>query len=258
MDKNFLKLIPLSLLAILTVSSCTKNEAPTQTNNSIRNRVYASEAEEAKALLLSVEELRQMPKEIRIKRAAALALKNYAFYKDSVFYLNISKEDAKKLGVDEDLYEEIIEGIKDTNKQIKECNAKGEKVIIDTTEVKDTEIEKKQDSSSSSIKTSKYQGINRRRGTIITYNSREGEDAAKTSYHDRYVEFMCRSHYAISPAFICKTYIFGGWHIEKRFGVLWQNRRIKVKLAACGSNYYARIFFSTTDSGGGTAQWSVQ
>lgn len=135
MDKNFLKLIPLSLLAILIAFSCAKNEPASQTNNSVRNRVYASEAEEAKALLLSVEELRQMPKEIRIKRAAALALKNYAFYKDSVFYLNISKEEAKKLGVDEDLYEEITEGIKDTNKQIKECNAKGEKVIIDTTEV---------------------------------------------------------------------------------------------------------------------------
>ena len=143
MEKKKLKLIPLSLLAILTVSSCAKNEAPTQTNNSVRNRVYASEAEEAKALLLSVEELRQMPKEIRIKRAAALALKNYAFYKDSVFYLNISKEDAKKLGVDEDLYEEIIEGIKDTNQKIKECNAKGEKIIIDTTEVNNINSKKK-------------------------------------------------------------------------------------------------------------------
>ena len=143
MDKNFLKLIPLSLLAILIVSSCAKKDSPSQTNNSVRNRVYASEAEEAKALLLSVEELRQMPKEIRIKRAAALALKNYAFYKDSVFYLNISKEDAKKLGVDEDLYEEITEGIKDTNKQIKECNAKGEKVIIDTTEVDNITCKKK-------------------------------------------------------------------------------------------------------------------
>ena len=143
MDKKFLKLIPLSLLAILIASSCGQKDSPSQTNNSVRNRVYASEAEEAKALLLSVEELRQMPKEIRIKRAAALALKNYAFYKDSVFYLNISKEDAKKLGVDEDLYEEIIEGIKDTNKQIKECNAKGEKVIIDTTEVDNINCKKK-------------------------------------------------------------------------------------------------------------------
>ena len=130
MDKNFLKLIPLSLLAILIASSCAKKDSPSQTNNSVRNRVYASEAEEAKALLLSVEELRQMPKEIRIKRAA-------------VFYLNISKEDAKKLGVDEDLYEEITEGIKDTNKQIKECNAKGEKVIIDTTEVDNINCKKK-------------------------------------------------------------------------------------------------------------------
>lgn len=143
MDKNFLKLIPLSLLAILIASSCAQKDSPSQTNNSVRNRVYASEAEEAKALLLSVEELRQMPKEIRIKRAAALALKNYAFYKDSVFYLNISKEDAKKLGVDEDLYEEIIEGIKDTNKQIKECNAKGEKIIIDTAEVDNISSKKK-------------------------------------------------------------------------------------------------------------------
>ena len=143
MDKNFLKLIPLSLLAILIAFSCAKNEPTSQTNNSVRNRVYASEAEEAKALLLSVEELRQMPKDIRIKRAAALALKDYVYYKDSVFYLNISKEDAKELGVDEDLYEEIIEGIKDTNQKIKECNAKGEKIIIDTTEVDNINSKKK-------------------------------------------------------------------------------------------------------------------
>ena len=143
MDKNFLKLIPLSLLAILIVSSCAKKDSPSQTNNSVRNRVYASEAEEAKALLLSAEELRQIPKDIRIKRAAALALKDYVYYKDSVFYLNISKEDAKELGVDEDLYEEIIEGIKDTNQKIKECNAKGEKIIIDTTEVDNINSKKK-------------------------------------------------------------------------------------------------------------------
>ena len=52
MDKNFLKLIPLSLLAILIASSCAKKDSPSQTNNSVRNRVYASEAEEAKALCL--------------------------------------------------------------------------------------------------------------------------------------------------------------------------------------------------------------
>ena len=72
MNKNFLKLIPLSLLAILIASSCAKKDSPPQTNNSVRNRVYASEAEEAKALLLSVEELRQMPKDIRIRELLPL------------------------------------------------------------------------------------------------------------------------------------------------------------------------------------------
>ena len=60
MDKKNIKLIPLSLLAILIASSCAKNEPASQTNNSVRNRVYASEAEEAKALLLSVEELNEL------------------------------------------------------------------------------------------------------------------------------------------------------------------------------------------------------
>jgi len=41
------------------------------------------------------------------------------------------------------LYEEITQEIKETNKQIKECNAKGEKVIIDTTEVDNINCKKK-------------------------------------------------------------------------------------------------------------------
>lgn len=136
MDKKVFKLIVLSLFAVFIASSCAKSDTPFQPNNSVRNRVYASEEEEAKALLLSVEELRQMPKEIRYKRAAALTLKDYFAYKDSAFCLNIDKEEANALGVDEELYNVILKDLNETNHLIKIYNAKGEKIGIDTTDWK--------------------------------------------------------------------------------------------------------------------------
>ena len=60
----------------LTATACTErfDRSTCTDGNNIRKRTYTSETEEAKALAVSIEELRQMPKETRAKRAAAIIL----------------------------------------------------------------------------------------------------------------------------------------------------------------------------------------
>ena len=54
----------------LTATACTErfDRSTCTDGNNIRKRTYTSETEEAKALAVSIEELRQMPKETRAKR----------------------------------------------------------------------------------------------------------------------------------------------------------------------------------------------
>lgn len=49
---------------------------------------------------------------------------------DSLWYLDLSFEEAKKLGADEQAYNKVIEDIKRINEVISEARVKGEKIIF--------------------------------------------------------------------------------------------------------------------------------
>lgn len=116
----------------LTATACTERfDRSTYTDgNNIRKRTYTSETEEAKALAVSIEELRQMPKETRAKRAAATILADYVSLKDSTYHLNISKEEAKKLGIDGDLYDNVAANLEESNKAIRKALKEGYKLAL--------------------------------------------------------------------------------------------------------------------------------
>lgn len=56
----------------------------------------------SQALALPVDEINSIPNNIKDKRAAAVILSNYVSIKDSLYSLDISKEEAQKIGIDAD------------------------------------------------------------------------------------------------------------------------------------------------------------
>ena len=116
----------------LTATACTErfDRSTCTDGNNIRKRTYTSETEEAKALAVSIEELRKMPKETRAKRTAAIILADYVSLKDSTYHLNISKEEAKKLGIDGDLYDNVAANLEESNKAIRKALKEGYKLAL--------------------------------------------------------------------------------------------------------------------------------
>ena len=128
MKKAFLFILACG--ALLLATSCN--------NNSLRNKKYKSVHEEAIALALPDSEVATFPQKYKAQRAASVILIDYIEQKDSTYYLTISREDAKKLGVDGDLYDNIKKSLDNTNNAIKELNKKGEKIeLLDVEKVKE-------------------------------------------------------------------------------------------------------------------------
>lgn len=130
MKKAFLFVVTCGILIFASCDSGVKN--------SVRNRKYKSLHEEAIALALPDSEVATFPEKYKAQRAASVILIDYIEQKDSTYYLTISREDAKKLGVDGDLYDNIKKSLDNTNNGIKELNKKGEKIeLLDVEKVKE-------------------------------------------------------------------------------------------------------------------------
>lgn len=67
------------------------------------------------------------------------------------------------------------------------------------------------------------------------------------------VRFTCRANAAITPVFTCKTRSFGDIQVKVEAGTLFTNSVIEVPLSA--SNCDVDIYFQTSDSNGGFANW---
>lgn len=84
----------------------------------------------SQALALPVDEINSIPNNIKDKRAAAVILSNYVSIKDSLYSLEISKEEAQKIGIDADLYISILEDLNNSNRAIKEARLQGKKISL--------------------------------------------------------------------------------------------------------------------------------
>ena len=130
MKKAFLFVVTCGILIFASCDSGVKN--------SVKTRKYKSLHEEAVALALPDSEVASFPEKYKAQRAASVILTEYVEQKDSSFYLTISREDAKKLGVDGDLYDNVKKSLDNTNNGIKELNKKGEKIeLLDVEKVKE-------------------------------------------------------------------------------------------------------------------------
>lgn len=130
MKKAFLFVVTCGILIFASCDSGVKN--------SVKTRKYKSLHEEAIALALPDSEVATFPEKYKAQRAASVILIDYIEQKDSTYYLTISREDAKELGVDGDLYDNIKKSLDNTNNGIKELNKKGEKIeLLDVEKVKE-------------------------------------------------------------------------------------------------------------------------
>lgn len=126
---NFLKVfVVISFSGFISCANGSSNGQ--ENNNSVRTKTYSSKTEEAKALALPIDKVSSTSKKIKDRRAAAVILSNYVSIKDSLYVLEISKEDAQKLGVDTDLYMSVLQELKRTNKMIKEARQRGENITL--------------------------------------------------------------------------------------------------------------------------------
>ena len=241
-------------LFVGVLTSCSNDDSCIQKNpNNIKTRAYSSQIEEAKALALPINEVNSIPKEIKDKRAAAVILSNYISIKDSLYSLDISEKDAQTIGVDADLYNSVLQDLKNTNKAITEARLHGEKVSLPNVKEESKKYRMSKEVPQA-LTRSGNKGKNQY-GYISTNGTEEGTDAFLPTSDKSSVKFTCRTNAAIAPVYTCKTFVFGGWNAKTKVGTLFTNTDVVVKLAASGSNVTAKLYYATTDSNGGSCNW---
>lgn len=96
MKKDVLPKVFTLVVASCLISCSNDDSNDYEGDNSVKLKSYSSQIEEAKALALPVDEINSIPNNIKNKRAAAIILSNYVSIKDSLYSLDISKEEAQK------------------------------------------------------------------------------------------------------------------------------------------------------------------
>lgn len=131
--------IILNILICIAISSFTATQAQTTlstTANQGKQTVSSDssftqqEIAEAKELMLTVTELRQLPSNVKAKRKASIILAEYTELKDNQYKITISEEEAEKLGVAPELYKASVTEIEMTNKMASEMIKEGKKVDL--------------------------------------------------------------------------------------------------------------------------------
>lgn len=94
-------------------------------------------------------------------------------------------------------------------------------------------------------------------GTISTNGTEFGSDSFMPEITKTHVLFRCRTAAVLTPVYTCKTYVFGQWNSQVSTGSLFTTTEVKVLLAASGSGLTAVLNLVTTDSNGGSCNWTA-
>ena len=250
MKKIFLMMLAVSS-AVFAFTSCSKSF---DDEVNLKTRVYASEVEEARALAVPVESLKDIPQHVRVQRAAAVILSSYVTLHGDRYTLDISAEEAEKLGVTEDLYNAVKKDLDKSNESIQKAIDNGEKPNLPDVKKQAEEYKK---TGKLLIVNSDKLCLTRsvQNGMIKTIGQEQGEAGFYPDMNITCVLFTCHSSAAIVPFYTCKTYIFSTWRQVTDYGSIFTYTKIVVPLAATGSGLFAWLYFSTTDSNGGVCNW---
>ncbi len=116
------------IVGLYALSACSNKDVVE--NISSKENFTESELLEAKEIAVPVSELKNLSEEIKAKRAASAKLSEYIELKDSVYYLQISEDEASLIGVPAHLYHEISKEIEEANKAVTEARNRGEVIVL--------------------------------------------------------------------------------------------------------------------------------
>lgn len=163
---------------------------------------------------------------------------------NKLVYLDISLEDARKLGIPDEFYERAIDDIRRTNEEIRKLNDEGVPVQIDLPTFQSPAV---------SVAAGKVQYP----GGSFSVNGNGPDDEAEAFLWlpDGMLgfEFRCRCNAAL-VCYKCKTNSFGVTNMNSAVGSPWSNTSVSVALAA--SNTYGSVCFSCSDPNGASASYS--
>lgn len=243
--------------------ACSDQPEQSPIDGSLKEKVYSSMEEEAKALALPISELNTLSKSEKRQRAAAVILADYVVLKDSSYHLNISKEHAKSIGVDGESYERVKKDLELSNKAIKDALKVGEKLSLPDIKKEAKEYKEKKDTSFPSESTRAVSSLyiqpsyGRQQGLIRTYNSNIGRDYFRPAIMKKVVRFICETKTALVPVYFCSTHSFGVTYTNSKAGSLFHNTEMWLRLAASGNGIRAGVGFATSDSKGGECFWKA-
>lgn len=198
--KKILFMPLLGLIIMLSVSCSQDDDILQDTQKSEVKKLQEEEKEEAKKLFMTVQELKSMPSDVKEKRKAGLILSKYTTLRNYTYSLDISKEEALKLGVSEKLYDEISEDLRKTNETIREFREQG--VDVKMTDVK-AEAEKAEKSMNNAETRSGNNGRDQY-GTISTNGTEFGSDSFMPEITKTHVLFRCRTA-ALTPVYTTRV-----------------------------------------------------
>lgn len=119
--------------AFMSAGAQTATPAPANQNKQAApaDTAYTQqEIAEAKELMLTVPDLRQLSPEVRAKRRASIILSEYIELADNQYKVAITEEKAGKLGVTTDLYKATVAEIEATNKMVAQMMKEGQKIDL--------------------------------------------------------------------------------------------------------------------------------
>lgn len=216
------------------VTSCAKDELFNESPTSIP---------ESRALESVMPNSDHLTSELQEQRRVNLAILNFIHLENNQYVLKIKPETIKELNISEYFYQKVLTEIKETNKYIENIIAKGESIYL-------TDIQ-----SEKQIVIQPSSQRNSQDGSISTNGNEFGQDAFYPAYAKNAVRFFCRTNVAMLPIYTCKTESWNTWQARTAVGALGRTTEIDVPLTVSGSNVCATLYFQTSDSYGGTAQW---
>jgi hypothetical protein len=182
----------------------------------------------------------------KTKSQANAILVNYLELQGEIYVLNISQEEAEKLGVPILLYEEALTDVKLTNESIKKAK-EDSNTSIQLTDPKD-DIKKKSDFREQALRSEYNEPI----GNIETYGyTMMWSDLMWCEMYVTMVVFHCRSNTALVTCFSCSTITLDTVKTAAITGVSGRPAIAQVKVAA--SNTGIKVGFACYDSEGGKA-----
>lgn len=217
----------------------------------------SSEALDVKAKITEDRQIKERLDKFKEKRyyntlaSPYLKLSEYGLY-----ILDITQEDAEKIGIPKEAYKQIKTEIEETNENIRSLKVDGQDV--ETPNPQDPKYKKETQVLIQELNkglTPLYYSKPTVLSGRLTSNGQEKvySGTVWAPGDIKAVRFKCQAAAAITPMFTCATYSSGSWQQKTKVGILGAAELI-VPLYV--SNDYINLQFQTTDSNGGYSVYS--